>query len=81
MKNIVIYAPYQAVGMSLMLLKDLCWVAAGIAGNNGKDDAQGHGGVTIINKSGTRVDCFNGSDVSSNGTIESITKPDLVFIF
>jgi len=80
MKNIVIYAPHQTVSMSLMLIKDLCWVAAGIAGDNDNDNAHGHGGVTIINKSGDQVDCFNGSEVTSNGTIESVAQPDLVFI-
>jgi len=80
MKNIVIYAPFKAVSMSLMLIKDLCWVAAGIAGDSEKDDAQENGHVTIINKNGERVDCFNGSYINSDGTIGSIDQPDLVFI-
>jgi len=80
MKNIVIYAPFKAVSMSLMLIKDLCWVAAGIAGDSEKDDALENGNVTIINKSGESVDCFNGSHISSDGTIDSTHQPDLVFI-
>mgnify|MGYP000594867055 CR=1 FL=1 len=80
MKNIVIYAPYQAVAMSLMLIKDLCWVAASIAADNKNNDTQKQGSVTIINKSGERVACFNGSQVKSDGTIDSIPQPDLVFI-
>lgn len=79
MKNIVIYAPFRAVGMSLMLIKDLCWVASGIAAENESDD-QHQGGVTIINKDGRSVDCFNGSEISSNGTIDFNVQPDLVFI-
>jgi len=80
MKNIVIYAPYKAVAMSLMLIKDLCWVAASIASGNENNGAQGRGSVTIINKSGETVACFNESEVISDGTIGSNSRPDLVFI-
>ncbi len=74
MKEIVIAAPHNAVGMSIMLIQDICWMAAQLAG----DSDNPH--INILSSDGEPVDCFTGTQIHADGSFDEQTSADAIFI-
>ncbi len=76
MKKIVIYAPTHAVGMSILLVKDLCWAAACNAlGQESAGEA-----VQVISEGGRAIDCVNGTMINADAAMENLTASDAIFL-
>lgn len=79
-KNIAIIVPPRAVGMSVALIQDLCWVglskAAALTGN--KIDPAAH--IHLASFDGRPVKLFTGSELSVAGAFDDIPAPDIVFL-
>ncbi len=61
--------------MSLMLIKDLCWVATREAGLAAPDRS-----VRLVSADGTAVRCFSGTEVAVDGAIDPAERPGAVFV-
>lgn len=76
LKEIAIYAPTHSVGMSILLLKDLCWAAACNAlGQEPAGEA-----VRVVSESARAIDCVNGTTINADRAIEDVTTADAVFL-
>ena len=83
MKKIVIYMPHNAVGMSVTLMKELCWVASTYA----KESALVAGtpvveicpseAVKLVSQDGHHVQCFSGNSISIDCSLDDIEQADV----
>lgn len=72
----VIFAPDSAVGMSVMIVKDLCSVAV----SQGRDDRDPVGTVRVASIDGQPVRCFDGTRLSVDGSIADFEPAGVVFL-
>jgi len=72
----VIFAPDAAVGMSVMIVKDLCSVAAS-AGRGGRGPFPA---VRVASIDGQPVRCFDGTKLSVDGSISDFEPAGVVFL-
>ncbi len=82
MKNIYIYLPHQAVGMSAMLIKDLCWVATKHALSHQEITAEAGAGdhVHLVSSDGKPVRCFSGNDISVDKSLDQVSDADAMLV-
>ncbi len=73
--KVAIFAPQHAVGMSIMLIKDLCWSAQQLAGDNSISPS-----IPLISLDGKPVDCHTGSSITVDGTLDELNDVDVLFI-
>ena len=76
LKRIIVYAPTHCVGMSILLVKDLCWAAAcGALGNDAANDA-----VQVVSEGGRGIDCVNGTTINADAAMERVAHADAVIL-
>jgi transcriptional regulator GlxA family with amidase domain len=80
MKKIVIAAPHNAVGMSIMLIQDICWMAAQLAGDGEDGENRETPRINILSSDGKPVDCFTGTQISADASFDEQCSADAVFI-
>ncbi len=74
MADVVIFVPEPAVGMSAVLIADLCWVAATEAGRDpGK-------ALRVVGTDAEMVETNSGIRLSVDGTINDVESASLVFL-
>ncbi|MFQ5516994.1 MAG: GlxA family transcriptional regulator [Acidimicrobiia bacterium] len=73
---LVIFAPQAAVGMSVMIVKDLLSVAAAVASDNGAAPGE----VMVASLDGRPVGCFNGTELTVDGAIGDIPNAAVVLV-
>ena len=74
-KRIAIFAPHHAVGMSIMLIKDLCWSAQQQSAENELVPP-----IPLLSIDGKPVDCHTGSSISIDGSLEQLDDIDVLFV-
>lgn len=81
-KNIFIYLPQQTVGMSAMLIKELCWVAAAQAcqKQGAKLSAGNSHQIKLVSLDGEPVRCFSGNSISVDTSLKNIKSADALFV-
>lgn len=81
-KNIFIFLPQKTVGMSAMLIKELCWVAS--SRNYQEETSQSYpkenNQVKLVSLSGKPVTCFSGNQISVDAKLDEIQDADSLFI-
>ena len=80
MKKILVYLPKRAVGMSAMLIKELCWVAAQARILQLGLDANPSDFVKLVSDDGQSVRCFTGNELSVDGRLDSAEQADAIFL-
>ncbi len=80
MKKILIYTPQHAVGMSITLIKELCWVATHYAAENSEPRIDPSEHVLLVSEDGQPVRCFSGNTLSIDMGMRHITDVDAFFI-
>jgi len=80
MKKVLIYAPQNAVGLSVMLVRDLCWVAARAADGQAADAAVAEDSVQVVSRDGQDVRCFSGATISAECALDRAGPADAVFV-
>ncbi|WP_169054125.1 helix-turn-helix domain-containing protein [Nitratireductor sp. XY-223] len=76
MKKIVVYAPQNAVGMSIMLIAEMCWYAAQKAGASGGGSAS----VDVVSPAGADLVCANAMRLPVSDDLSMLSSADAVFI-
>jgi len=79
-RDILIFVPDRAVGMSITLIKDLCWVAATHAAQEGGSSIDPSQHVRLASLDGDPVRCFSGTELSIDVGLQDAGSPDAVFI-
>ncbi len=75
-KTIAIYAPQNAVGISIMLISEMCWYAAQkMKTTSGKDLR-----VVVTTLTGQPLTCSTGITLSVDGCLEDLLSADAVFL-
>lgn len=80
MKKILVYLPKRAVGMSAMLIKELCWVAAQARIQQLGLDSSPSDYVKLVSDDGQPVRCFTGNNLSVDARLDSAGQVDAIFL-
>jgi transcriptional regulator GlxA family with amidase domain len=74
MADVAIFVPEPAVGMSAVLITELCWVAAVDAG---RDPAEA---IRVVSLDGRPVTTHTGLSISVNASIGDVSSASLIFL-
>jgi len=78
--RIVIFLPQNALGLSVMLIKNLCWLAARYAQENVNNVVAQQCEVLTFSVDGNDVNCFSGGPIRADRSISELHNPDVVFL-
>ncbi|MCP4315088.1 MAG: helix-turn-helix domain-containing protein [Hyphomicrobiales bacterium] len=76
MKTIVIYAPQNAVGMSIMLISELCWYAARKTEATTGESSN----ILVVSPAGRNLICSNNMSLPVSDRIAELLNADAVFL-
>jgi transcriptional regulator GlxA family with amidase domain len=79
MKTIAIYAPQNAVGMSIMLIMEMCWYAVGKKAQELSETPQ-NSWVKIVSSAGQDLTCANGVSLPADGDLSHLEQAAAVFV-
>jgi len=86
MKKVVIYMPHNAVGMSVTLMKELCWVASIYAQESAAEVETQSAPfspsevVSLVSHDGNPVQCFSGNSISIDHSLDQIEQADIFMV-
>lgn len=80
MKKIRIFVPPNAIGLSVSLIKDLCWVGFSYAAEIGGWDADPKDHVQLVSTDGKAISLFSGNEISADLALKEATESDAIFI-
>lgn len=78
--RIAIFLPPTALGLSVMLVKNLCWLAARYAEEDKSRSDESESEVFTFSVDGRAVDCFSGGPISVDKSMVNVDAPDVVFL-
>jgi transcriptional regulator GlxA family with amidase domain len=76
MKTIAIYAPQNAVGISIMLISEMCWYAARKAHAGDGEKSR----IIVVSPAGQNLICSNNMSLPVSADLEALLDTDAVFL-